>query len=421
MPSDYDNNLLREAIINIKAKDFSLARRYLERALDTADDRDTRIWANYWMSQVTNDPQEKRKYLEETIANDPTHPEARKALAVLDGKIKLDEIVNPDALPAQSTDAQNAKADRFACPKCGARMVFDGDGRTLVCEHCTRSQSLSGAAPEFEQDFILTMATGKGHRKPVAVKTFNCKGCGAQFILPPQEISSVCAYCGSPHVVIGTKELVEPDSVIPMGFNQRQAAHYLVQWVEKHKITPQGKVQAPQGIYLPVWTFDIFGNIPWSGTVYRNKQVVSVSGETSVSFNDIAIPGAPRLADLLPKIMPSFDTNNAPAYDPRYLSGWPAEVYEKAMSDSSLDARKQAVERARDKIRSQVGHVNDLNYNTSGLSVLSFKLVLVPIWYTTYPFEGRTFRVLINGQNGTVYGETLAQGIMGWIGGLLGD
>ena len=386
-----------------------------------ADDRDTRIWANYWMSQVTDDPQEKRKYLEDTLANDPTHPEARKALAILDGKIKPDEIVNPDVLPSQSTETQNAKADRFNCPKCGARMVFDGDGRTLVCEHCTRSQGLNNAAPEFEQDFILTMATGKGHRKPMAVKTFNCKGCGAQFILPPQEISSVCAYCGSPHVVIGTKELVEPDSVIPMAFNQRQAAHYLVQWAEKHKITPEGKVQAPQGIYLPVWTFDIFGNIPWSGTVYRNKQIVPVSGETNVNFNDIVIPGAPRLADLLPKIATRFDTNNAPAYDPRYLSGWPAEVYEKTMSAASLDARKQAVERTRDKIHAQMGHVNDLNYNTSGISILSFKLVLIPVWYTTYLFEGRTFRVLINGQNGTVYGETPSQGIRGWIGDILGN
>jgi hypothetical protein len=421
MPNDYDNKLLREAIINIKAKDFSLARRYLELALDLADDRETCTWASYWMSQITDDPQEKRKYLEDTLANDPTHPEARKALAVLDGKIKPGEIVDPDALPAQSTETQNAKADRFTCPKCGARMVFDGDGRTLVCEHCARSQGLNNAAPQFEQDFILAMAIGKGHRTPVAVKTFNCQGCGAQFILPPQEISSVCAYCGSPHVVEGSKEIVEPDSIIPMAFNQRQAARYLVQWVEKHKITPQGKVQAPLGMYLAIWTFDIFGNIPWSGTVYRNKRQVSVSGETSVSFNDIVVPGAPRLADLLPKIMPSFDTSNAPAYDPRYLSGWPAEVYEMAMSDASLEARKQAVERARGRIGSEMGYINDLNYSTSNLSILSFKLVLIPVWYTAYPFEGRSFRVVINGQNGTVYGETPSQGILHWLGELLGD
>jgi len=421
MPSDYDNNLLREAITNIKAKDFSLARRYLERAIDLADDRETRTWANYWMSQVTDDPVEKRKYLEEAVVNDPTHPEARKALAILDGKIKADEIVNPDALPAQSTDTQSPTADRFTCPNCGARMVFDGDGRTLICEHCSRNQTLDNAAPQFEQDFILTMATGKGHRKPVAVKTFNCQGCGAQFILPPQEISSVCAYCGSPHVVIGTKELVEPDSIIPMGFNQRQAALYLVQWAQKHKITPQGMVQAPLGMYLPVWTFDIFGNIPWSGTVYRNKQQIPVSGESNVSFNDIAIPGTPKLADLLPRIMPGFDTSSAPAYDPRYLSGWPAEVYETAMSDASLEARKQAVERTRDHIRSEKGHISDLNYSTSNLSVLSFKLVLIPLWYTTYPLEGRTFRVVINGQNGKVYGETPSHGILDWIGEFLGN
>ena len=421
MPSDYDNDLLREAIANIKAKDFSLARRYLERALDIADDHETRIWANYWMSQITDDLQEKRKYLEEVLAAEPTHPEARRALALLDGKIKPGEIVNPDALPAQSTETQNAKADRFACPKCGARMVFDGDGRTLVCEQCTSTQALNNSAPEFEQDFILAMATGKGHRTPVAVKTFNCQGCGAQFILPPQEISSVCAYCGSPHVVIGTRELVQADSIIPMAFNQRQAAQYLVQWVEKHKITPQGMVQAPLGMYLSIWTFDIFGNIPWSGTVYRNKQEVPVSGEKNVNFNDIVVPGAPRLADLLPKIMPSFDTSSAPAYDPRYLAGWPAEVYEMAMSDASLEARKQAVDGARDRIRLEMGHVNDLNYNTSNLSILSFKLVLIPVWYTTYLLEGRTFRVVINGQNGTVYGETPLQGILSWIGNLIGN
>ena len=421
MPSDHDNNLLREAIINIKARDFSLARRYLERAIDMADDIETRTWANYWMSHICEDPVEKRKYLEDTLANDPVHPEARKALAILDGKLKQAEIVDPDALPAQSTESQASKADRFACPKCGARMVFDGDGRTLVCEHCSRNQVLGSAAPQFEQDFILAMATGLGHRRPVAVRTFNCQGCGSQFILPPQEISVVCAYCASPLVVTGTKELVEPDSIIPMAFNQHQAALYLVKWVEKRKIKFEGQVQAPRGLYLPVWTFDILGAVPWSGTVYRDKRQVAVSGEEGVSFNDIVVPGAAKLADLLPKIMPGYDTSNAPAYDPRYLSGWPAEVYEMAMSDASLEARKQAVALTRTRIDSEKGHISNLNYSTSNLSILSFKLVLIPLWYTTYISEGRTFRVAINGQTGKVYGETHGQGFFGWLEDMLGE
>jgi hypothetical protein len=154
--------------------------------------------------------------------------------------------------------------------------------------------------------------------------------------------------------------------------------------------------------------------------VYRNKQYVPVSGEKLVHFNDIVIPGTPKLADLLPRIMEGFDTTMAPAYDARYLAGWPAEVYETAMSDASLNARQQAVRRTRELIRGEMGHVSDLNYSTSSLAILSFKLVLVPVWITSIPLEGRDYRVLINGMMGNVYGETPSHGVLGFINNILG-
>lgn len=138
-------------------------------------------------------------------------------------------------------------------------------------------------------------------------------------------------------------------------------------------------------------------------------------------INDISIPGAAKLADLLPRIMSGYDTSNAPAYDSRYLAGWPAEVYETAMSDASLEARKLAVERTRSRIQSEMGNVSDLNYSTSNISILSFKLVLIPLWYTTYSLEGRDFRVALNGQTGKVYGETHKQGLFGWLEDVFGE
>jgi hypothetical protein len=421
MSSDYDDGLLHQAIINIKANDLVLGRHYLEMALDLADDRETITQANYWMSQITSDPVEKRNYLEETLANDPTHPEARRALAILDGKIRADEIVNPDALPPQASGSEQSSADRFTCPKCGGRMVFDGDGKTLICEYCARNQVLKGSTPQFEQDFILAMATGKGHRTPVMQRTFNCQGCGAHFILPAQEISVVCAYCGSAQVVALTKELLEPDSIIPMAVNKDRVMQVLSAWVEKHKLASGARFQQPRGMYLPIWTFDLMGSIPWNGYVYHDKQKVPVSGEETASFNDIAIPGVRRLSDLLPKILADFDTSNAPAYDEHYLSGWPAEVNESSMSDASLEARKQAVERTRARIRSDKGYINDLSYSTSNLSVLSFKLILIPLWYGLYTFEGHDYRYVINGQTGKIYGETKNQGILSWLDNILGE
>jgi hypothetical protein len=122
----------------------------------------------------------------------------------------------------------------------------------------------------------------------------------------------------------------------------------------------------------------------------------------------------------MPKIIQGFTLREAPAYDPRYLAGWPAEVYEVAMSDASLEARKQAVLRVRALIRSDVGYVKDLNYSTASISVTSFKLVLIPLWVTQYVMEGRPYRVLINGQTGAVYGEKPSRGVMGWLGDVLG-
>ena len=418
---EYDNDMLRMGIIHYKAGEYPAARNYFERALMVADDHETRFLANLYLSRVLDDPQTKRHYLEDALAIDPANSEARRELAILDGKIKPAEIVDPDALPAQSAETKNVQADRFTCPKCGGRMVFDGDGRTLVCEYCARNQTLGNQTVEEEQDFIVAMATGKGHRKPVAMQTFHCQGCGADFILPPTTKSANCAYCASAHVIKGDpRQLVEPDAIIPMCFKQREAVRYLIEWVEKNEIKPQGKVQPPRGVYLPVWTFDIVGNIPWKGMIYRNKTYVEVSDVHPVLFNDVSIPAVNRLTDLVKRLLPKFDLQNAPVYDPRYLAGWPAEVYERTMSDASLDARQQVVQHIKRQINIQRSGITNLSYNTTNISILSFKLVFIPVWITEYMFENQRYNIIISGMDGSICGEKPETGIIDWLGNLFG-
>jgi hypothetical protein len=152
-------------------------------------------------AKCSSDPAEKRKALENCLSHDLHHTRARRALAILDGRIKADEIVNPDRLPAAPEGLRSADADRFMCPKCGGRMAFAPDGSSLVCDYCTRQHALGlGAKDEAEKDFIVAMATMKGHGKPLQEQAFHCNGCGAEFILPPKQISANCAYCDSPHV-----------------------------------------------------------------------------------------------------------------------------------------------------------------------------------------------------------------------------
>ena len=423
MSEEYDNDLLREGILHFKAQEYALARRYFERALDAADDLQTQAQANYYMSLVVDDPTQKRQYLEETLAVDMANAAARRDLAILDGKLKPAEIVNPESVPAPVPGTLAVQADRFTCPKCGGRMVFAPDGASLVCESCSRQQHLATGTPGADQDFFVAMANGTGFRKTVSAKTFQCQGCGASFLLPASELSATCAYCGSVHVLVMDKEteLVQPDAVIPMAFDQKQATLHLVQWVEQHHIQPQGKVAPPRGLYLPVWSFDLIGSIPWSGRVYRNKREIPVSGESPAQFSDVCVPASTKLAGLLPQLLPGYNLAAAPAYDPRFLAGWCAQVYELSMSDAALEARRICVEKIRTNIHAGHGSVLDLRYSASAISITSYRLLLLPLWVTQVPFEDQSHPVVINGQTGAVHGPTPHHGLKGMLSDLLGS
>ena len=199
---DYSKELLRTGIIEAKSGNHDTARRYLDRAIYMSGSHDVLAEAWFWMGEVTADPVEKRKALENCLSLDLRHARARRVLAILDGKLNADEVINPDNLPAAPAGLRNADAQRFMCPKCGGRMSFAPDGSGLVCDYCTRNQVLgAGRQPADEKDFIVAMATARGHGKPLQEQVFHCNGCGAEFILPPKQISASCVYCDSPYVV----------------------------------------------------------------------------------------------------------------------------------------------------------------------------------------------------------------------------
>jgi DNA-directed RNA polymerase subunit RPC12/RpoP len=409
MPEEYDNDLLREGLLHFNSKDYSMARQYFERALSVADDSQTRCQANFYLSQLVDDPIEQRKFLEETLAIDMGHAGARRAIAILDGKLDPAGIVNPEAIPAPLPGTQTVQADRFTCSKCGARLHYSPDGNSLVCDHCSRQQGILPGTPGAKQDFFVAMANGKGFLKTISAKTFQCQGCSASFLLAPLEISATCAYCGSVHVMATqpARDLVAPDAVIPMSVDEKQASLQFVQWMLKKHLDPKDRLGNPRGLYLPVW-------------VTRNQHEEPISGEIPAIINDVCIPASRKLASMLPKLLPEYNLAAAPAYDPRFLVGWPAEVYEIAMSDAALEARWSTIDKLRREIQAAHGNIIDLRYASSTISITSFRLILLPVWVTAYSFEGRTHRVVINGQTGTVHGESSRPALKNILNDLLG-
>ncbi len=437
MIEDYSRDLLRTGIIELKAGNRDTARRYIDRALYMSGDHAVMAEGWYWMSQLTDDPVEKRKALENCLSNDLRHARARRALAVLDGKLKPDEIIDPDA-PAQpqgSSAEEVADAQRFMCPKCGGRMHFSPDGQSLVCDYCTRNQSLqspagrTGSLPE-EKDFLVAMATTRGHGTPLAEQVFHCQGCGAEFILPPEQLSVTCPYCESPHVVSFEKspDLLAPDGIIPHAFDQARAASLLAEWLERNKPRPaRGSSGAPQpadvsaptprGLYLPAWAFELGGAIDYTGEVVEEQdgtlgrqaaRLSRVSDSYPVMLSNLAIPASRKLSAPFIHLLPGFDLKSVLPYDPRYLADWPAELYDIPMAEASLDARSQGYSLAQREMQLRLAPIRLISASSAHLTIESFRLYLLPVWVTEVSIAeaaGGPHLVLINGQGGEVYGD----------------
>jgi hypothetical protein len=412
---DYSKDLLRTGIIEAKSGNHDTARRYLDRAIYMSGSHEVLGEAWFWMGEVTADPVEKRKALENCLSLDMRHARARRALAILDGRLKADEVINPDKLPAVPKELRQADAQRFMCPRCGGRMSFAPDGHGLVCDYCTRNQAFgAGMQTANEKDFIVAMATARGHGKPLQEQVFHCNGCGAEFILPPKQISASCAYCDSPYVVSieKSKDLLAPDGIIPHAFDQKHAVKLLIDWVEGNEIKPEKQVDIPRGLYLPLWTFDVGGAIDYTYGIVESenemlggreqKQVATYSDQYPVMVDDLPLPASRKPSAVFLKLIPTFDTRSIKPYDPRFLASWPAEIYDVSMADASLDARSQVYKRYKRDLPHLINNTNIMHTSSANLVIESFKLNLLPVWMTELPFGGREHLVLINGQSGIV-------------------
>jgi len=432
--SEGARDLLNRGIAAAKAKNKDEARFYLEWVLRKDATRQQKAQAWLWLSGITADPAEKRDCLEQALANDPSNRPARRGLAILEGRLDPTEIVKPDQLAEPPEGPPPAiETQRFVCQECGGKMAFNPGGKSLRCDYCGHELSLFAAVNQGamvqERDFTVAMATAKGHTSPVGMMSFTCQACGASFLLGPSVLSLNCTYCGSAHVVAlsETRRLIPPEGLIPFEVSQAEAHSAFRQWLKKQGLQGKAKVTPVRGLYLPAWTFDLSGEIRWQCYVYRdyNSAVdvgglqVSLSGSRSsrklvreegshlLYEDDLLVPASHKLpAELILEEAERFLLSEVVPYNQAYLADWPAEVYQISVSDASLVARRIALDKARRfvniRVGATLGHVKDLQFNTSGVVTESFKLILLPLWVARYRHEKTIYQVLVNGQTGKV-------------------
>jgi DNA-directed RNA polymerase subunit RPC12/RpoP len=425
------DDLLTRGIAAAKANQKEEARHYLEWMLRIDADHQQQVQAWLWLSGVEDDFDAKRNCLEEVLVRDPSNRMARRGLAMLDGRLKPEDMIDPNQQPAAPSQAVTVQ--RMVCPNCGGKMAYAPDGSALRCEYCAQQErrqaaSASQGATLQEHDFVVALATARGHIHPVKMHAFTCAGCGADFILAPDVLSLNCSYCGSAHVadVSEIRELIPPEGVIPFAIGREEAQRAFRNWLVKKKMH-KAKITPVRGVYLPAWTFDLSGEILWQCYTYRDespsvnvagipisfggssssRQLVKEDGTHLVYEDDLLILATKKLTvDLVKKEVDKFLLGDVTPYEHGYLADWPAEAYQISVADASLMARGKMLKKAQSaldiRLNAQMDSVKDLQLNTSGVTVDSFKLVLLPFWIARYRYQDNIYYLVVNGQTGKV-------------------
>ena len=425
-----------------QARDKNEARFYLERVLRAPDaDTDQKVTAWLWLSEVEDNPQKKRDYLENVVACDPANGPARRGLAILDGRLKAEDVIDPNKPIAPVTPdvtPSPASVRRYVCPQCGGHMVFDPDKRSLICEYCGHHlyeyQAIQQGALITEQDFTATLPTAKAYRWELPTeRMLKCEACGATFALPPLQITGACPFCGSNHVITAaTNELIQPEAVLPFQFNADAAIKAIRTWIDQQKFRPddldeRASVSQPRGVYLPCWTFDLGGTMNWRALIgeRRGDQTVWVprNGVYLVYHDDLLVPATQSLApDLLNTIL-NYDTKALVPYSTDLLADYAVEIYQLPLADASLVARQRALRIGQHHVQHTTlagENYKDFFMNTGGMVIESYKLVLLPVWMTTYRYKKETFAVAVNGQSGVVGSHVPRSGFQKALAGLFG-
>ena len=98
--SEKARDLLVRGVASAKAKQADEVRFFLEWVIRTESSLEQRADAFFWLGEISEDPEEKRAHLLEALGCRPNHYQAQRSLAVLDGRLDPQDIIDPDKPPA---------------------------------------------------------------------------------------------------------------------------------------------------------------------------------------------------------------------------------------------------------------------------------------------------------------------------------
>jgi predicted RNA-binding Zn-ribbon protein involved in translation (DUF1610 family) len=321
---------------------------------------------------------------------------------------------------SQPTVEDAAPAGRVrACAICGSPV----EAMDRFCPACGKEQ------PETA---VLAAAA-------VELKHFQCKSCGAEVAIDPNQRSYTCPFCDSNYVVEFTPAQTgrqPPEFVIGFGVTPEQALKAFREWLGSNSWFRPSDLQLARvegklrGVYIPFWSFSMFAESRWRAsigehwtrtetyttrengkTVTRTRTVTEtewwpLEGGHHQYYSGYLISGSRGLPQRDAERIEPFHLPALKRYAPYFLAGWLCEEYsvERAAAEQ---LSKQAFEQMEQRnIAAFLPGDTHSNLETSTqFSQIGSDLILLPIYLLSYRYHNKLYRFLLNGQTGKADGD----------------
>ncbi|WP_204018657.1 CpXC domain-containing protein [Sphaerimonospora thailandensis] len=329
-----------------------------------------------------------------------------------------------------------APARSYPCQACGATLEYAPGTRMMRCPYCRHEQPIAHAGREVrEHDYAeLAQLPIKPRRLAGTLHVFVCPGCHAR--TESDTLSEKCQFCGTPLVAeAGATERIVPEAMVPFGIDRNGARDALRRWTSSRWFAPSSlkkvtEAETFKGSYLPYWTYDADtvsdytgqrGDYYWETETYtvtengqtrtetrqvRKTRWRHASGTVSRFFDDVLVAGTSRVAARqLDKLTP-WPLERVIPYQEEYLAGFQTVRYD-IEPESGLELAKQKMaEVIEDDCRHDIGGDEQrVSWVDTRYFDLTFKLVLLPVWFLTYLHGGKTLQVMVNAHTGEVIGQ----------------
>lgn len=315
----------------------------------------------------------------------------------------------------------------FKCNQCGSDLDYAIGMNSLRCVSCGEVDPIESSLLDsyLAHDYKATISTVDFGSPELIRHELKCENCGASFMLPNNVHAEECPYCDLNVVVpVDLSRKLKPDGIIPFEIHQESAELAFKQWIAGLWFAPSAlkrkaiQVHPIVGSYIPMWAFDAQVYSSYSGqrgdkyvTRRNDKTVVKIrwrrkSGNVYNSFDDVITMGTTTLPVKFQSFLSDWDLFKTQHYNEKYLSGFRSELYQIALPEAYLMAKEVMYRSIRNTVKRDIGgDYQRISHINSDYQEVGFKLLLAPMWISAFSFKQKTYRYVINGQNGKAHGE----------------